>query len=154
MTTTDVDHEDAFEGVAPDELDVDEPEVDDAADDDFDGKVSWPDLELEPDGMPAPDVLREAMKAVIDPEIGYNVVDLGLVYGIDKPEPGLVHIDMTLTAMGCPLTELIHQQATMVLCALPGVNDVDVSFTFDPPWSPEMIDEDVREELRAMGMPV
>jgi len=114
----------------------------------------WADVPVEDDGMPPVDVLREAMKAVIDPEIGYNVVDLGLVYDITKMDGGQVRVDMTLTSMGCPLTELIHQQCSLVLCALPGVEDVDVNFIFDPPWSPEMIDDDVRDELRAMGMPV
>ena len=116
--------------------------------------TAWADVDVEDDGMPPVDLLREAMKAVIDPEIGYNVVDLGLVYDIDKRDEGLVHVTMTLTAMGCPLTELIHQQVTLVLGSLPGVRDIDLEFTFDPPWGPEMMDEEVREELRAMGMPV
>ena len=117
-------------------------------------ETTWDQVPVEADGMPPVGVLREAMKAVIDPEIGYNVVDLGLVYDITKDEDGLVRISMTLTSMGCPLTELIHQQCTVVLGSLPGVHDVDVDFTFDPPWSPEMMSEDVREELRAMGMNV
>ncbi len=111
-------------------------------------------FEVEEDGMPPAEALREAMKAVIDPEIGYNVVDLGLVYDIEKSEGGQVDVKMTLTAMGCPLTELIHQQVSVVLGALPGVEDVDVEFVFTPPWSPEMMAEEVRMELRAMGMNV
>ena len=112
------------------------------------------DVEVGEDGMPTPDVLREGLKAVIDPEIGYNIVDLGLVYGVTKPEPGHVHVEMTLTAMGCPLVEVIQQQVTMVMLAFPGVESADVEFTFSPPWSPEMIADYVREELRAMGMNV
>lgn len=111
-------------------------------------------VEVEADGMPPVEVLHEAMRAVVDPEIGYNVVDLGLVYGVEKRENGHVQVTMTLTTMGCPLTELIHQQVSIILGALPGVESVDVDFTFSPPWTPEMIADDVKEELRAMGMNV
>ncbi len=111
-------------------------------------------VELEDDGMPPVEVIREAMKAVIDPEIGYNVVDLGLLYEVDKDDDGHVNITMTLTTMGCPLTELIEQQVTMIVATLPGVEHVDVEFTFQPPWSPEMMSDDVRLELQAMGMNV
>ncbi|MBW3576592.1 MAG: metal-sulfur cluster assembly factor [Actinobacteria bacterium] len=104
--------------------------------------------------MPSVEVMREAMKAVMDPEIGYNVVDLGLLYEITKASDGRVHVTMTLTSMGCPLTELIDQQVSVVLGSLPGVEDVTVDFTFTPPWSPEMISDEVRLELQAMGMNV
>lgn len=116
--------------------------------------TKFTDVDVEDDGMPDSETLREGLKAVIDPEIGYNIVDLGLVYDVEKPEPGHVHVRMTLTAMGCPLTEVIHQQCTMVLSAFPGVESVDVEFTFSPPWSPDMIADYVAEELRAMGMNV
>ncbi len=111
-------------------------------------------VELEDDGMPPADILHEALKAVLDPEIGYNIVDLGLVYDVDKQDDGHVQVTMTLTTMGCPLTELLHQQVTMVLSAMPGVGSVDVEFTFSPPWSPEMMSDDVRDEMRAMGFNV
>lgn len=114
-----------------------------------------PQLAVEDDGMPSNDRLREMLKAVVDPEIGYNVVDLGLVYDVEKDaDTGNVHVLMTLTSMGCPLTELIDQQVNVILMSLPGVESVDVEFTFSPPWSPDMISEDVRLELRAMGMQV
>ncbi|MFN2557843.1 MAG: metal-sulfur cluster assembly factor [Nitriliruptorales bacterium] len=120
------------------------------------GRTSGPpgSIAVEADGMPPVEVLHEAMKAVVDPEIGYNVVDLGLVYGVDKREDGHVQVTMTLTTMGCPLTELIHQQVSIILGALPGVKSVDVDFTFTPPWTPDMMADDVKEELRAMGMSV
>lgn len=111
-------------------------------------------IQLEADGMPPVDTLRQAMKAVMDPEIGYNVVDLGLVYDIEKQPGGQVKVTMTLTSMGCPLTELIDQQVSVIMGAMPGVEDVQVDFTFSPPWSPEMMSDDVRLELRAMGMNV
>lgn len=112
------------------------------------------DLELEDDGMPKSSDLENGLRAVIDPEIGYNIVDLGLVYEVTKPEPGEAHVLMTLTSMGCPLTEIIHQQCSVILGAMPGVEHVDVEFTFSPPWSPEMMADYVKEELRAMGMNV
>jgi metal-sulfur cluster biosynthetic enzyme len=112
------------------------------------------DLPLEEDGMPSSEALKNGLRAVIDPEIGYNIVDLGLVYEVTKPERGYAHVRMTLTSMGCPLTEIIHQQCSVILGAMPGVDRVEVEFTFTPPWSTDMIADYVREELRAMGMNV
>ncbi len=110
------------------------------------------DLPLEEDGMPSSQDLMNGLRAVVDPEIGYNIVDLGLVYEVTKPRRGHAHVLMTLTSMGCPLTEVIHQQCSVILGAMPGVDHVDVEFTFTPPWSTDMIADYVREELRAMGM--
>lgn len=112
------------------------------------------DLPREADGMPSSQHLMEGLRAVIDPEIGYNIVDLGLVYDVTKPEPGYAHVLMTLTSMGCPLTEVIYQQCSVILGAMPGVERVEVEFTFTPPWSTDMMADYVREELRAMGMNV
>jgi metal-sulfur cluster biosynthetic enzyme len=112
------------------------------------------DLPLEEDGMPSSDDLMAGLRAVVDPEIGYNIVDLGLVYEVTKPERGHAHVLMTLTTMGCPLTEVIHQQCSVILGAMPGVDHVDVEFTFTPPWSTDNMADYVREELRAMGMNV
>lgn len=113
-------------------------------------------LKLASDGLPFEADLLNGLRAVIDPEIGYNIVDLGLVYEVTKPadSEGHVHVLMTLTTMGCPLTEVIHQQCSVILGAMPGVESVDVEFTFSPPWSTDMIADYVREELRAMGMNV
>jgi metal-sulfur cluster biosynthetic enzyme len=112
------------------------------------------DLPLEDDGMPSGNDLQNALRAVVDPEIGYNIVDLGLVYEVTKPERGYAHVRMTLTSMGCPLTEVIHQQCSVILGAMPGVDRVEVEFTFTPPWDTSMIAPYVAEELRAMGMNV
>ena len=123
----------------------------------FEAKQAQPfgDVDLDEHGMPTDEALNTVMKAVVDPEIGINIVDLGLVYGYDKtPETGKVNVVMTLTSMGCPLTELIHQQVTLVLAPLPGVKETDVEFTFSPPWSTDMISDEAREELRAMGFSV
>lgn len=111
------------------------------------------DAQVDEDGVATPEACREAMKAVIDPEIGINVVDLGLVYDITVDD-GRAHLRMTLTSMGCPLTELLHQQATLVLTRLPGIEEADVEFVFSPPWTTEMISDEAREELRAMGFNV
>ncbi len=127
------------------------------SEDEFAAKQDFADVALDADGMPTDDAIRTALKAVLDPEIGINIVDLGLVYGVDKArteEGGKVTVTMTLTSMGCPLTELIHQQCSLVLVRLPGVDDVDVDFTFSPPWSTDMISDEARDELRAMGFSV
>jgi metal-sulfur cluster biosynthetic enzyme len=89
----------------------------------------------------------------MDPEIGVNIVDLGLVYDVQAAD-GKAAVEMTLTSMGCPLTELIHQQCTLVLTRLPGIEEVDVNFVFSPPWSTEMISDEAKDELRAMGFSV
>ena len=112
-------------------------------------------VELADDGMPSTEALRNALRAVIDPEIGINIVDLGLVYDVARdPEQNKVAVEMTLTSMGCPLTELLHQQCTLILTALPGVETVDVNFVFSPPWTTDMISEEAADELRAMGFNV
>ena len=126
-------------------------------DEEFAAKEAQPfgDVPLDEHGMPTDDAMNTAMKAVVDPEIGINVVDLGLVYGYDRDvEARKVTVVMTLTSMGCPLTELIHQQVTLILTRLPGIDEVDVEFTFSPPWSTDMISDEAREELRAMGFSV
>jgi metal-sulfur cluster biosynthetic enzyme len=112
------------------------------------------DLPLEEDGMPPAEALKNSLRAVIDPEIGYNIVDLGLVYEVTKPQRGSVHVLMTLTSIGCPMSEMIHQQCSVIMGAMPGVDVVEVEFTFTPPWSTDKIADYVREELRAMGMNV
>ena len=131
---------------------------------DLDTTTGWPTEEheaaspfanvpLDEHGMPTEAALRQALVAVLDPEIGINIVDLGLVYDVSAVD-GKAKVVMTLTTMGCPLTELLHQQCTLVLTRLPGIEEVDVEFTFSPPWSTDMISDDAREELRAMGFNV
>src|SRR5690606_3633858 len=121
---------------------------------DDEGQVQpFADAEVDEHGQATSAACFQAMKAVLDPEIGINVVDLGLVYDITVEE-GIAQVLMTLTSMGCPLTELLHQQATLVLSRLPGIKDVEVEFTFSPPWSTDMMSEEARLELRAMGFNV
>lgn len=80
----------------------------------------------------------DAMRAVLDPELGMSVVDLGLVYGVDL-DGGAVRITMTLTAQGCPLHEVMAEGVRAAVAAVPGVTAVDVTLTFDPPWTPARI---------------
>jgi|UniRef100_A0A7V3VSV1 metal-sulfur cluster biosynthetic enzyme len=92
------------------------------------------------------DVL-ESLKGVIDPEIGLDVVSLGLVYGVDITEEGAVNVKMTMTFMGCPLTAMITEDAKYAIQSVEGVKSVDVEIVWDPPWTPDMIDPEVRAKL-------
>lgn len=101
--------------------------------------------------------LEEAMRDVVDPELGINVVDLGLVYGIDlqKADSGTVAlIDMTLTSAACPLTDVIEDQTLAALVGSGLVEDVKINWVWNPPWGPDKITEDGREQLRALGFTV
>lgn len=95
------------------------------------------------------DTVREVIReGVIDPELGINVVDLGLLYDVDIRSEKAVNIEMTLTTMGCPLWDVIQADATRVVKERYGDDiEVDVDFVFDPPWNPEMMSEDARMEL-------
>jgi metal-sulfur cluster biosynthetic enzyme len=94
------------------------------------------------------DVL-EALRDVVDPELGVNVVDLGLVYGVDVDAEKIATLDMTLTSAACPLTDVIEEQAREALEGL--VSDFRINWVWMPPWGPENITEDGREQLRALG---
>lgn len=98
------------------------------------------------------DDVTEAMKDVVDPELGINVVDLGLVYGVHIDEDTNVVLDMTLTSAACPLTDVIQDQTNGALEGL--VNDVLINWVWMPPWGPDKITEDGREQLRALGFNV
>jgi metal-sulfur cluster biosynthetic enzyme len=90
---------------------------------------------------------REALKNVYDPEIGINIVDLGLVYDIDVSDTGDVLVTMTLTSLGCPLGPVILQEVNNAMGELPDLGQVDVKLVWSPPWSPEMMSEEARDEL-------
>jgi metal-sulfur cluster biosynthetic enzyme len=101
--------------------------------------------------------LEEAMRDVVDPELGINVVDLGLVYGLDieKGELGDVAlIDMTLTSPACPLTDVIEDQSRTALVGSGLVKEIKINWVWNPPWGPDKITEDGREQLRALGFTV
>ena len=101
--------------------------------------------------------LEEAMRDVVDPELGINVVDLGLVYGInvEKSDTGTAAlIDMTLTSAACPLTDVIEDQMLNALVGSGLVNEIKINWVWIPPWGPDKITDDGREQLRAMGFTV
>lgn len=101
--------------------------------------------------------LEEAMRDVVDPELGINVVDLGLVYGlnVEEGEAGTVaQIDMTLTSPACPLTDVIEDQTLQALVGSGLVNEVKINWVWNPPWGPDKITEDGRDQLRALGFTV
>ena len=92
------------------------------------------------------DVVLEALHDVFDPEIPVNVVDLGLIYGVEV-EDGNVDVRMTLTFAGCGMGPYIAQQAEWRIAEIDGVEDVNVEMVFDPPWSPDQITEDGKKLL-------
>jgi metal-sulfur cluster biosynthetic enzyme len=92
------------------------------------------------------------MKDVVDPELGINVVDLGLVYGVTIDEGSNVTLDMTLTSAACPLTDVIMDQTEQALEGMAA--DVVINWVWMPPWGMEKITPDGREQLRALGFNV
>jgi metal-sulfur cluster biosynthetic enzyme len=98
------------------------------------------------------DDVTEALKDVVDPELGINVVDLGLVYGVHLDEGTNAVIDMTLTSAACPLTDVIQDQTNTALEGM--VNDVLINWVWMPPWGPDKITDDGRDQLRALGFNV
>ncbi|MFD0900519.1 metal-sulfur cluster assembly factor [Actinomadura sediminis] len=102
-------------------------------------------------GTAAEEEVLEALKDVVDPELGINVVDLGLVYGVNL-DGGVATLDMTLTSAACPLTDVIEDQAHSALEGL--VQDVKINWVWLPPWGPDKITEEGRDQLRALGFNV
>src|SRR3990170_4259190 len=96
--------------------------------------------------------LEEALRDVVDPELGINVVDLGLIYGVAVDDANIATIDMTLTSAACPLTDVIEDQTREALEGL--VNDFRINWVWMPPWGPDKITDDGREQLRALGFNV
>ncbi len=104
------------------------------------------------DGHVSGEEVLEAMRDVIDPELGINIVDLGLVYGVNIHADNSIVIDMTLTSAACPLTDVIERQVQMVLG--PYSTEVTINWVWLPPWGPECITDDGRDQLRAIGFNV
>jgi len=102
-------------------------------------------------GRDTEDVL-EALRDVMDPDLGVNVVDLGLIYGVTLAEDNVATIDMTLNSAACPLTDVIEEQAHAALDGL--VADFRINWVWLPPWGPDKITDDGREQLRALGFNV
>jgi metal-sulfur cluster biosynthetic enzyme len=109
--------------------------------------------------VPSRDEIDEAMRDVVDPELGINVVDLGLVYDahVDAGVEGTtITLDMTLTSAACPLTDVIEDQANSALTGGPKplASEVHINWVWMPPWGPDKITDEGREQLRALGFNV
>lgn len=96
--------------------------------------------------------ILEALKDVIDPELGINIVDLGLVYGVTISPENAIRLNMTLTSAACPLTDVIERQAEMILAEFS--SEVSINWVWLPPWGPDRITTDGRDQLRALGFNV
>lgn len=93
--------------------------------------------------------VEEAMRDVVDPELGINVVDLGLIYGVSIDGDNHATIDMTLTSAACPLTDVIEDQTATALDGI--VTGHSINWVWMPPWGPDKITDDGRDQLRALG---
>jgi len=93
------------------------------------------------------DDVRDALKQVFDPELGLNIVDLGLVYDIQIDERGDVDIQYTLTTMGCPIGPLIEDQIRAFLAPLDGIGEIRPEFVIRPAWTPEMMSDEAKAAL-------
>jgi metal-sulfur cluster biosynthetic enzyme len=97
--------------------------------------------------MVTEDVVVEALREVYDPELHYNIYDLGLVYDITINNGDSVHLMLTLTTPACPIGPMVTEQIQETLGLIPGVRDVDIEWTFDPPWGPDMMSDEARADL-------
>ena len=93
--------------------------------------------------MPTRDDVIEALRAVEDPELGMDIVELGLLYDVEVEGPK-VKVIHTLTSMGCPVGPMIQENIDQIARSMPEVEDVEVELTWDPPWSPEKMSEDAK----------
>lgn len=95
--------------------------------------------------LPSQEAVREALRSVDDPEVGMNIVDLGLVYRIDVA-PGRVHVEMTMTTPSCPLGDLLTENAHRAVGAVvPDGVEIDIELVWDPPWTPDRMSETARQ---------
>jgi phenylacetate-CoA oxygenase PaaJ subunit len=99
------------------------------------------------------DPLWNALREVHDPEWPISLVDMGLIYRV-KHNGNLVSVDLTFTAMGCPAMTFILDDVRARLLAHPGVEDVEISIVWSPPWTADRLTEEGREEMRLLGMAV
>ena len=98
---------------------------------------------------PSQEEIEEVLKEVIDPELGVNIVDLGLLYGMRWDDNGVLILDLTLTTAACPLQGVIDEQVEANLDSV--VTEWRVNWVWMPPWGPERITEDGRDMMRALG---
>lgn len=102
---------------------------------------------IAPTGELSEERVLDALRHVVDPELGINIVDLGLVYDVDISPEGLVHVEYTLTTMGCPIGPLIEHQMESFLAGVDGVKQVEAEMVLRPPWTPEMMSEEAKAAL-------
>jgi metal-sulfur cluster biosynthetic enzyme len=93
--------------------------------------------------VPEREEVLDALRVVEDPELGMDIVDLGLVYDVGI-EDGNVRVEYTLTSLGCPVGPMIEEQIRETVAAMPGVEGVETELTWDPPWSPEKMSDDAK----------
>ena len=106
----------------------------------------------QPSGPTNVEDVEEAMRDVVDPELGINVVDLGLVYGVHIGDDNAVTLDMTLTSAACPLTDVIEDQTNQAMAGI--ASSTKINWVWMPPWGPDKITDEGREQLRALGFNV
>jgi metal-sulfur cluster biosynthetic enzyme len=107
---------------------------------------------MEVGANPLYDDIEEALRDVVDPELGVNIVDLGLLYDMQVGADNVATLDMTLTSAACPLTDMIEEQVAAALLGEPPlVEDFRINWVWLPPWGPDRITEDGRAQLRALG---
>lgn len=89
----------------------------------------------------------DALKKVIDPELGIDLVNLGLIYGVDVDEQGKCRVTMTLTTMGCPLSDMLYQMIEKAVLGVEGITDCDINLVWEPVWSPDKMSRFARMAL-------
>jgi metal-sulfur cluster biosynthetic enzyme len=126
-----------------------------AAGADAEGVGSVPEIPKEhPDAEAIKKRIMEALREVYDPEIPVNIVDLGLIRDVRIAPDGTLGLSMTLTAVGCPVTDWMRMTVQDRCQQVEGVGEAHVEISFDPPWTPEQLTDDGRDMLQAMGFPV
>ena len=98
-----------------------------------------------------PDAVRDSLRQCMDPEVPINIVDMGLIYGIDVASDNDVNIKMTMTTKGCPLHETLVSDVTRYAKKVHGVNNVNIDIVWDPPWSMDKLSDAAKETLKSMG---
>ncbi len=94
--------------------------------------------------MPSREQIIDALRVVEDPELGMDIVELGLVYDVEVDDEGKVKVTYTLTSMGCPVGPMIEQEISETVASMDGVSEVESDLTWDPPWSPDKMSDDAK----------
>ncbi|WP_323015959.1 metal-sulfur cluster assembly factor [Devosia sp.] len=99
------------------------------------------------EGETLADQVREALRLVIDPELGFNIVDLGLIYDVAATQDGAVHVTMTTTTRGCPATNYLKEGSREAAGSVEGTRAVEVELTYEPPWTPQMMSPEAKSHF-------